>query len=253
MAAIAALTLLNTKLFFAPPRPAAAPNPAGAPLLPEEAGPGLVAKLRKLGGEKDRNLQGIGGNQPGDTGIRGFFSFLTMAGVVLMPVQDNLMKTINVLLASADRRTNNLIQTLVLDVCYNRAAVNCVQTARVDELLARGSRACFDLVIVGPGHLVAEPSRRSKIVSTAEVAQAVGTIKLHSTVPIIAVAVSAEDGFPLLQAGADGVLGLPFSGDALRAEVVRLLPLPPPVNEPQPGRGSMTAFLMRGLQLLKNA
>ena len=63
------------------------------------------------------------------------------------------MKTINVLLGSGERRGNNLIQTVVLDVCYNRAAVNCVQTGRVDELLARGGREAFDLAIVNPGHL----------------------------------------------------------------------------------------------------
>jgi hypothetical protein len=163
------------------------------------------------------------------------------------------METINVLLASTERRTNNLIQTVVLDVCYDRAAVNCLQTGRVDELQARGGREGFDLVVVCPGHLVAEPSRRSKTVTTAEAAQAIKRIKLWRSVPIIAVAVARDDEPLLLDAGADSVLGTPFNGDALRVELGRLLILPEPEVAPEPERGSFTTFFMRRLHLLKNA
>ena len=155
------------------------------------------------------------------------------------------------LLAGTERRTNNLVQTVVLDVCYNRAAVNCFQTGRVDELLARGGREGFDLVVVSSGHLSPEPSRRSKAVSSSEVAQVLRTIKSQRPVPIIAVAVSAEEQTALLQGGADGVLGTPLNGDALRAEVARLLPLPQPAQEAEPTRGSVFALLLRSLQLGK--
>ena len=161
------------------------------------------------------------------------------------------MKTINVLVAGTDRRTNNLVQTVVLDVCYNRAAVNCVQTGRLDELLARGGREGFDLVVVASGHLSPEPSRRSKAVSPSEVAQVVRAIKSQRSVPIIAVAVSAEEQTALLRGGADGVLGTPLNGDALRAEVARLLPLPQLEQEAEPTRGSVFALLLRSLQLGK--
>lgn len=172
---------------------------------------------------------------------------------MLIAIQDKLMKTVNVLLASGDRRTNNFIQTIILDVCYNRAAVNCLPTARVDELLARGGREGFDLIILSPDHLVAEPSRRSRMVNKAEVAQAIGLIKRQRPVPVIAVAVSAEDELPLSQAGADGVLGVPFDGDALRREVQRLLPITDIPVEPEPVRGSLAAMVLRGLHLLKSA
>jgi hypothetical protein len=161
------------------------------------------------------------------------------------------MKTINVLLASGERRGNNLIQTVVLDVCYNRAAVNCVQTGRVDELLAGGGRDGFDLVIVNPRHLSPEPSRRSKIVRIAEVAQVVRAIKRQRAVPVIAVAVSAADKPALVQAGTDGVLGTSFNGDALRGELARILRLPEPAEEAEPARGSLFALVLRTLQLKK--
>ncbi len=163
------------------------------------------------------------------------------------------MKTINVLLASTERRTNNLIQAVVLDVCYDRAAVNCIQTGRVDELQARGAREGFDLVIVSPGHMVAEPSRRSKTVTLEEVAHAIKRIKLWRPVPVIAVAVAPKEQPVMLDAGADGVLGIPFNGDAMREELSRLLELPELESEPEPARGGLTTFFMRGLQLLKNA
>jgi CheY-like chemotaxis protein len=176
-----------------------------------------------------------------------------MAGALLIPPQDSLMKTINILLASGERRTNNLIQTLVLDVCYNQAAVNCFQTGRVDELLARGGREGIDLVVVHPGHLSPEPSRRSQTVKIAEVAQAIRAIKAQRFVPVIAVGVSAEDELPLFEAGADGVLRNPFNSEALRAEVTRLLQLPQPVQEAEQTRRSLVAFFARGLELFKNA
>ena len=161
------------------------------------------------------------------------------------------MKTINVLLAGTERRTNNVIQTVVLDVCYNRAAVNCFQTGRIDELLARGGREGFDLLVVSSGHLSPEPSRRSKVVSPFEVAQVLRTIKSQRCVPVIAITLSAEEETALSQAGADGVLGTPLNSDALRAEVIRLLPLPQPAPESEPSRGSLFALLQRSLQLRK--
>ena len=176
-----------------------------------------------------------------------------MAGAVLITLQDKLMKTVNILLASGDRRTNNIVQTLILDVCYNRAAVNCVQTARVDELLARGGREGFDLVLVSPDHLVAEPSRRSTAVSTVEVARAVSSIKRQRAVPVIAVDVSVEDELPLSEGGADSVLRCPLNGEVLRAEVHRLLHLPQPENETEPTRGSLAGLILRSLHLLKSA
>jgi hypothetical protein len=183
--------------------------------------------------------------------ITRFFATLRLAKALLIHLQDSLMKTINVLLASGERRGNNLIQTVVLDVCYNRAAVNCVQTGRVDELLARGGRDGFDLVVVNPVHLSPEPSRRSKNVSIAEVAQVIRTIKRQRAVPVMVVAVSAADEPMFLQAGTDAVLGAPFKGDALRGELTRLLRLPEPADGAEPTRGSLFALLLRTLQLRK--
>ena len=178
---------------------------------------------------------------------------MRLATALLGNLSDSLMKTINLLLAGTERRTNNLIQSVVLDACYNHAAVNCLQTGRVDELLSRGSRAGLDLIIATPNHLLPEPSRRSGTVSAAEVAGVIRTLKQLQAVPVVAVAVPAHDEWAFANAGADSILCLPFNGDALRAEVRRLLRMPQPAGEPESSRGSTFTVLLRGLRLLKNA
>lgn len=149
------------------------------------------------------------------------------------------------LLANNDRRTNNLVQSLVLDVCYNQAAVNCVQTARVDELLTQGCRGGYDLILVNPDNLAPEPSRKGSRVKAEETVRVLREIKRRQTVPIIALAVRAEDDWALQNAGADSVLGLPFGTEPLRQEVRRLLRMSQTVEEPEAPRSSLFGWLVR--------
>ena len=160
------------------------------------------------------------------------------------------MKNVNLLLANCDQRINKIVEVVVHDVCYNQAVVHPRRTSRVDELLHLGSRDEFDLIIVAPEHLLAEPSRRVSFVSVAEVARAIRLIKARSASPIIAVGVAEEDEFGLLEAGAENSFGPLFDPEALKSAVRDVLKMPEQVEES--GRWSFADALVRGWQKLSD-
>src|SRR5262249_3724924 len=140
-------------------------------------------------------------------GTRGIFSFLTLANGVLLQAQGS-MKIVKLLLASFDRRTNNLVEVVVRDACFGRAMVECVRTTRIDELFFRATREEFDFIVVAPDHLVPEPSRKTEQVTMDESLRTIHRIKLQSTVPVIAVSVPKAYELMAIQAGAEAALGL---------------------------------------------
>ena len=159
------------------------------------------------------------------------------------------MRTINVLLANNDRRTNNTIQAVILDVCYNQAAVNCVQTARLDELLKYGGRGGYQLVLVNPDNLIYESGGKNLRVRAEETALVVREIKQRHTVPVVAIAVRAEDEWCLSNAGADSVLVLPFDAELLGSEVRRVLRMRDFAQAPEPAKASLAGWFMSALRL----
>jgi len=136
------------------------------------------------------------------------------------------MHTLNLLLANSDRRVANLIESLVRDVCGDRSILHCTRTVRVDELTEEGCREPFDLIILSPEHLAPGPERPAARISMREAVTAIRTIKNFRTVPIIATAVSGNNELALCEAGADLVLGLPFSCEELKSGVRRFAPIP---------------------------
>ncbi|HEV2394000.1 MAG TPA: hypothetical protein VG146_16730 [Verrucomicrobiae bacterium] len=167
------------------------------------------------------------------------------------------MDTINVLLANADRRTNNLIEAMILDVCFNQAVVHFVRALRIDEFATAGSRAAFDLILVSPDNLLPEATRRNGSVGIEEVTSAVREIKRRHKNPIVAFSVPTDAEYYMTEAGAEVVLGRPFAMDSLRAEVRRLLRMPAHVHEvvevPAPNRWAFAQRLFSGLQRSKSA
>jgi len=171
----------------------------------------------------------------------------------LLLSHDVLMKTLNLLLASSDRRSANLVQAVVLDACYNQAAVQTIRTSRMDELIGLGCRDGIDLIVLTPNHLQSGGKSGASAVTVEDVAQAVGTLKRYSVRPAIAVDVRAQDEMLFRNAGIDGVFCFPFDGGALKARVRRLLRLE---DSPQPLRAekpSLAGLLLRGFQRLKSA
>ena len=160
------------------------------------------------------------------------------------------MRKVNLLLGNSDRRLNNIIEVGVHDVCYNQAVVDCVRTSRIDEFLRHGCREGFDLIIVAPENLTADPSRRCAPVSLREVLGGLEIIRSKRSTPILAVAVQPEDELRLLEAGAENAFGLLFDPEPLKSEVRRILQLAVVGEEIPAPRWSLAGALLSGWQRL---
>jgi hypothetical protein len=132
------------------------------------------------------------------------------------------METIHLLLAYADRRASNLVETAVLDVCYPRAAVQSTRTSRLDDFVRRGCLRDFDLIVVGADDL-SQGAEPGTLASADEVAKCIEMVREQHSTPIIALTSSVNCGESLLQAGADVVLPLPLNPEQLKSELRVLL------------------------------
>jgi hypothetical protein len=160
------------------------------------------------------------------------------------------MKTLNLLIGHSDRRICNLIEVLVLDICYNRASVNTTRAARIDELAHKACREDFDLMIVGPDNLCPAPGLEPCPQRIIEAIHQIRKVRTPRKMPIIAFAVSPEREFPLTNAGADCVLGLTFHPEELKAAVDLRLNLPAARPEHSFADTSFATAFMRGFQRL---
>lgn len=164
------------------------------------------------------------------------------------------MDRINLLLANADRRTRNLVESIVHDACYNQAVLECARTARVDELAYEAWSYEFQLVILAADTLQPEPSRRGVAwVEVDEILRAIRNIKSHRATSVIVTGAIPENEFLLLEAGADAVLLRPLSAPTLKHEVQRVLGLTEVHDDAEPARSSFGGLLLRGFQRLKSA
>src|SRR5437762_6483757 len=120
------------------------------------------------------------------------------------------MKTLNLLIGNSDRRICNLIEVMVLDLCYNRASVNAARAARIDELAHKACREDFDLMIFAPENLLPAPGLEPCPQRILEAICQIRKVRSARKMPIIAFGASPEVEFSLTNAGADCVLGFPF-------------------------------------------
>jgi DNA-binding response OmpR family regulator len=160
------------------------------------------------------------------------------------------MKTLNLLIGNSDRRICNLIEVMVLDVCYNRASVKTTRANRIDELAHKACREEFDLMIVAPDSLLPAPGLPTSPQRVIDAIRQIREVRSPRKMPILAVAVSPEREFPLTNAGADCVLGLPFHPEELKAAVELRVNLPAARPEHSTAHNSFAAVLLRGLQRL---
>jgi hypothetical protein len=165
------------------------------------------------------------------------------------------MDRINLLLANADRRMRNLVESIVHDACYNQAVLECARTGRVDELAYEAWSYEFQLVILAADTLQPEPSRRGVAwVELDEILLAIRNMKSHRTTSVIVTGAVPENEFLLLEAGADAVLLRPLSSPTLKFEIQRVLGLTETHEEGEPPpRSSLGGLLLRGFQRLTSA
>jgi DNA-binding response OmpR family regulator len=161
-----------------------------------------------------------------------------------------LMKTLNLLIGNSDRSVCNMIEVMVLDVCYNRASVNTTRATRIDELAHKACREEFDLMIVAPDNLLPAPGLEPCPQRIIEAIDQIRRVRTPRKMPIIAFAVSPEREYPITTAGADCVLGLPFHPEELKAAVELRLNLPAARPEHSIADDSFSAALVRGFQRL---
>lgn len=150
------------------------------------------------------------------------------------------MKTLHLLLGGAERRLNSTIQTTMLDLCYNRAAVTCTNSLRPAEFLRQGCCGCYDLIILDADHLLAEAGRPEP--SPESLVQVVWTLKNQSSAPLIVLGATAEMEYRFLEAGADAVLVGAWQTEELRAEMERQLSLPEPEKAQRRSNWSLAGF-----------
>lgn len=159
------------------------------------------------------------------------------------------MKTLNLLLGSADRRINNLVLTATLDTCYNRATVECTRLCRLGEFVRHGCSEIFDMLVLAPAYLLPE-HEDDPGVSPEQTVQAVCRVRNHRSVPLVVLAVPADNEVRLLEAGANAVMAPPFSSEKLKTEFGRVLGFTQASEaaaEEEAGTWSLASLLWRGL------
>jgi hypothetical protein len=143
-----------------------------------------------------------------------------------LAIHDPEMKTVHLLLGSSERRLNSFIEATVLDVCYNRAAVQCTRTSRLGEFVRLSGFGGVDLMILAANHQLPEPGRTE---SDSEVlVQAVWTAKNQCSAPLMVLGVASELEYRIREAGADAVAPARPKAEELKAELNRILSLPAP-------------------------
>jgi DNA-binding NarL/FixJ family response regulator len=162
-----------------------------------------------------------------------------------------LMKTLNLLIGNSDRSICNLVEVMVLDVCYNRATVKATRAVRIDELAHKACREEFDFMIFAPDSLLPAPGLEPCPQRVIEAVRQIRKVRTPRKMPILAFSASSEQEFPLSHAGVDCVLGLPFHPEELKAAVELRLSLPAARPEHAAATdNSLGALLMRGFQRL---
>jgi len=160
------------------------------------------------------------------------------------------MKTLNLLIGHSDRRICNLIEVIVLDLCYNRASVKTTRAVRIDEVAHKACREDFDIMIFAPENLLPAPGLERCPERTLEAIRQIRKVRTPRKMPIVAFSVSSEREFYLTEAGADCVLGVPFHPEELKAAVELRLNLPAARPEHSISEKSFAGALMRSFQKL---
>jgi len=150
----------------------------------------------------------------------------------------------HLLLGSSERRLNSLIEATVLDVCYNRAAVQVTRTSRLGDFVRHAGYGGLDLMILAANHQLPEPGRSE---SNEEVlVQAVWTVKNQCSAPLMVLGVAPEVEYRIREAGADVVVPTSLRAEELKAEFNRIISLPAPEEPARQSSWSLAALFGRG-------
>src|ERR1019366_7850634 len=113
------------------------------------------------------------------------------------------MKKVTLLIANAERRLSNLIESVVLDACFEQTVVETTRISRSDELVKLASSGAYRLVVGAAGCLPPGPGLGDSWVSAHEARRAIRAIRRQADTSVFAVAVSPEDEASLLEIGVE--------------------------------------------------
>jgi DNA-binding response OmpR family regulator len=156
------------------------------------------------------------------------------------------MNKVHLLIANSIPGLSNRIESLVLEVCFDQAAVETTRIARAEELVKLASSGAYQLVIVATDNLLPPPSWRKSWVSADEAVRAIHAIRGRCDTPVIAVSIFPRDEGALWEAGVECMVRLPFEVEKLKLAVRRVLRMADPVEESKPTRSSLTELVPRG-------
>jgi hypothetical protein len=165
---------------------------------------------------------------------------------------EKLMDNINVLLVNADRRINNLIESAVLDVCYNRGLAHFTRTTELAEFVRLAPSEGFSLMVLVVEHTFLVQKAPQKLAGIEEVVDAIASVHRRFA-PLMVVSTSDENKKRLLEAGADCMMKFPFNRESLKLEFRRILKLPEVKEEPANEAWSQTGLWLRLLNRLRSA
>jgi CheY-like chemotaxis protein len=137
------------------------------------------------------------------------------------------VKTIKLLLGSAEQIFNALLKTDVQKACTQRAVVSCATTARVDDFINRACAENFDLAIfIAPDSLLPDPAQRASRPPLQEALRIVRSIRARRLYPIMVLSSQPEWKGALLEAGVNSFLELPvYPADLEKAVAECLSPM----------------------------
>src|SRR4051794_9065077 len=141
------------------------------------------------------------------------------------------MQTLRVLLVSSDRSAARRIEGLVLDVCFERAEVQCQCSPNLVDIEKLTRVGWPSLVILCPDNVVIPSGQRGFRQVMAESLQLIGNIRKQTLMPFIAFGVSERDTTRVLEAGVEAVFGPFWDGDLFKNELERVLRLPARVEQ----------------------
>jgi DNA-binding response OmpR family regulator len=142
-----------------------------------------------------------------------------------VPTEDRL----ELLLGNSEGLLNSLIENLIQEIYSNARSVHSTRVTRFDQFVSQATAGAFDLLILIPNNLISEHTGLITGVPIQDGARAIRAVKRERSTPLLAIPLfehRQEEEETLREAGADGVLEIPFTCEDLKAMVSMLLRRP---------------------------
>ncbi len=159
------------------------------------------------------------------------------------------MQTVDILLGNSEGLLSDFLQNLIQDTCGEHCLVCCTRAVRLEQFMLYAVSRRFDLAVMIPNNLPAEPSGLASLNAFGEACHALRHLQRRAVLPILAIGAfdqPAEQKAALLAAGARCALDLPFVPGEVQAAIRDALGLVK-TSRPTESDWSLADTLMRGV------